>query len=182
MFCVNSNPETKKAKAIMSIGALVKRIVLPMLLGLVLAVLTTEVAYRMFKRENREPARIELVIPLGTAERVAAGQAPPSIPADMNFVVGDTLVVVNQDKVDHQLGPLWVPPGTSASMNLSTEENYTLECSFQPGKYFGMQIYPPVTLGTRLTGILITGLPLGAFFAVYGILVLPDKKKKEAGT
>jgi hypothetical protein len=163
----------------MPVDALVKRILLSVLLGMVLGVITTEVAYRIFKRENRAPARIELIIPAGTAERVAAGQAPPSIPANMNFVVGDTLVVVNQDKVDHQLGPLWVPPGASASMNLSSESNYMLECSFQPGKYFGIQTYEPVTWSTRLAGILITGLPLSALFAVYGILITPDKKKKE---
>lgn len=163
----------------MPAGAIIKRITISVLLGILLAAITTEIAYQLLKRENREPARIELIIPAGTAERVAAGQAPPSIPADMNFVIGDTLVVVNQDNVDHQLGPLWVPPGTSASMNLTSEENFALECSFQPSKYFGIQVRPPVTLGTRITGVLFAGIPLGALFAVYSILITPDKKKKD---
>jgi hypothetical protein len=120
-----------------------------------------------------------LVIPPGAAESVANGTAPPSIPEDMNFVVGDTLVVVNQDEVDHQLGPLWIPPGTSASLDLDTEQNYILQCSFQPTKIFGLDVQEPVTFGTRLTGILFAGFPLGALFAVYSVLLGRDKKEKK---
>jgi len=156
----------------------IKRIVISMLLGILLAAITTEVAYQVLKRENREPRPIELVIPAGTAEGIANGEVPPSIPEDMNFVVGDTLVVVNQDDVDHQLGPLWIPAGTSASLNLDTEQNYILECSFQPTKAFGIDVLQPVTLGTRITGILFAGFPLGALFAVYSILIGKESKKK----
>ena len=163
----------------MPVGAIVKRVLFSVLLGVLLAAITTEVAYQLLKRENREPERIQLVIPAGTADRVAAGQAPPSIPANMNFVIGDTLVVVNHDTVDHQLGPLWVPSGTSASMNLTSEENFALECSFQPSKYLGIQVNPPVTLGTRITGILFAGIPLGALFAVYSTLIASKGNKKE---
>jgi hypothetical protein len=98
----------------------------------------------------------------------------------MSFVIGDTLVVINQDNVDHQLGPMWVPAGTSASMNLATEESFSLECSFQPTRYFGLDVHPPVTLGTRISGIVFAGFPLSALFAVYSLLIKTDKKKKEA--
>jgi hypothetical protein len=158
----------------------VKRILVSILLGILVAAVTIEISYQVLKRENREPQQIQLVIPAGTAQNVASGQVPPSIPEDMTFVVGDTLVVVNQDEVDHQLGPLWIPAGTSASLNLDTEENYILECSFQPTKVFGMDVLQPVTLGTRLTGILFAGFPLGALFAVYSILLGSDKKKEKA--
>lgn len=164
----------------MSRSEIFKRILLSVLLGTSLGAIMSEVSYQLLKRENREPMRIELVIPAGTAERVAAGEAPPGIPEDMSFVIGDTLVVVNQDEVAHQLGPLWVPSGTSASMPLSTEENFALECSFQPTRYFGLDVRPPVTLGTRISGVLFAGLPLSALFAVYSILIQSDKKKKEA--
>ncbi len=164
----------------MSRSDIFKRILLSVLLGTSLGAIMSEVSYQLLKRENREPMRIELVIPAGTAERVAAGETPPGIPEDMSFVIGDTLVVVNQDEVAHQLGPLWVPSGTSASMPLSTEENFALECSFQPTRYFGLDVRPPVTLGTRISGILFAGLPLSALFAVYSILIQSDKKKKEA--
>ena len=160
-------------------SAIIKRVVISMLLGVLLAAVTTEVAYQVLKRENRAPQRIELVIPAGTAENIADGEAPPSIPEDMNFVVGDTLVVVNQDSVDHQLGPLWIPAGTSASMNLDTEQKYVLQCSFAPTKFLGIDVLQPVTLATRLTGILFAGFPLGALFAVYSVLFVPDKKREQ---
>lgn len=158
---------------------MIKRIVISMLLGVILAAITTEVSYQVLKRENREPERVELIIPAGTADSVAEGKVPPAIPVDLNFVVGDTLVVVNQDDVDHQLGPLWIPPGTSASLNLDTEQNYILQCSFQPTKVFGLDVRQPVTLSTRLTGILFAGFPLGALFAVYSVLLGIDKKEKK---
>jgi hypothetical protein len=160
-------------------SAIIKRVVISMLLGVLLAAVTTEVAYQVLKRENRAPQRIELVIPAGTAENIADGEAPPSIPEDMNFVVGDTLVVVNQDSVDHQLGPLWIPAGTSASMNLDTEQKYVLQCSFAPTKFLGIDVLQPVTFATRLTGILFAGFPLGALFAVYSVLFVPDKKREQ---
>ena len=161
-------------------SSIIKRIGISIILGITLAAITTEVAYQLLKRENREPQRVELVIPAGTAARIENGETPPGIPDDMTFVVGDTFVVVNQDKVDHQLGPLWIPPGTSASLNLDTEENYILECSFQSTSIFGLDVRQPVTLGTRLTGILFAGFPLGALFAVYSILLTPDKKKEKS--
>ena len=161
-------------------SSIIKRIVISMLLGVVLAAITTEVSYQVLKRENREPQRVELVIPAGTAQSIANGETPPSIPDDMTFVVGDTFVVINQDEVDHQLGPLWIPAGTSASLNLDTEENFVLECSFQSTKIFGLDVLQPVTFGTRLTGILFAGFPLGALFAVYSILLVPEKNKEPA--
>jgi hypothetical protein len=163
-------------------ASIIKRIVISMLLGVLLAAITTEVSYQVLKRENREPQDVELVIPVGTAKNIENGQAPPSIPEDMTFVVGDTLVVVNQDEVDHQLGPLWIPAGTSASLNLDTEQNFVLDCSFQTTKIFGINVLQPVTLGTRIVGILFAGFPLGALFSVYSVLLGGDKKKKPEET
>ena len=161
-------------------SSIIKRIVISLLLGVVLAAITTEASYQVLKRENREPQRVELVIPAGAAQSIANGKTPPGIPDDMTFVVGDTFVVINQDEVDHQLGPLWIPAGTSASLNLDTEENFVLECSFQSTKIFGLDVLQPVTIGTRLTGILFAGFPLGALFAVYSILLVPEKNKETA--
>jgi len=158
--------------------SMIKRISIAVLLGITLGAVTMEIAYQLLKRENRAPQEIQLVIPAGTAESIAQGQTPPSIPEDMTFVIGDTLVVVNQDEVDHQLGPLWIPSGTSASLHLDTEQNYAFECSFQPTKVFGIDVLQPVTIGTRLVGMLFAGFPLGALFAVYSVLLQGDKKKE----
>ena len=158
----------------------IKRVVISVLLGLLLGTVVTEVGYKLFKRESRAPERIELVIPAGTADGIARGETPPSIPVDMTFVVGDTLAVVNHDNVDHQLGPLWIPAGRSASLNLDTEQKYALQCSFQPTKLFGINVQQPVTAGTRIIGILFSGIPMGALLSVYSILIPSNKKREQA--
>jgi len=108
---------------------------------------------------------------------VAHGETPPTIPDSMIFVVGDTLLVKNNDTANHQLGPLWIPAGSSASLSLNDAQSYTYSCSFQPGQYFGIDVHEALTLGTRLYGILYTGLPLGIVIASYS-LIMPVKKKK----
>ncbi len=158
-----------------------RRILLFVLIGILLAVGINEATFYFLKSEaGRGPSRIELVIPAGTAERVALGQKEPSIPENMVFVLGDTLVIKNEDVQTHTLGPLLVPAGTSASLVLSTADNFAYSCSFQPGKYIGLDVREPVTIGTRIYGILFGGIPLGALLGLYSLIVRPvvDSKKE----
>jgi hypothetical protein len=155
-------------------SAIVKRALASLAVGLLLAGGISEGAFRILQDKNdRAPQRVELVIPRGTAERVAAGQAVPSLPADMVFVVGDTLVVKNEDVTGHQLGPLWVPPGSSASLALDQPNSYSYACTFQPSRYLGLDVRSRLTLGTRLVAILTAGLPMGALIAIYSVVVFP---------
>jgi hypothetical protein len=155
----------------------IKRILLSMLAGLIIGTAISELSF-IFLRENaRPPQVIELVIPDGTADRVALGETPPTIPDSMTFVVGDTLLVKNEDMVNHELGPLWIPAGSSATLALDAVQSYAYACSFQPGKYFGLEVHEALTLGTRLYGILSTSIPLGGLIALY-VLILPVKKKE----
>lgn len=156
-----------------------KRIAVSFLLGLALGALMTEASYILLKKENREPGVIELVIPAGTGDLVRAGEAPPDIPNDMRFVVGDTLKVINADDESHQLGPLWIPANATATLKMETGENYIYECSFQTDNTMGVTIMEPVTWRTRVYGITFAGFPLGAMFAVYGGLVGGRKKEKQ---
>lgn len=120
-----------------------------------------------------------LTIPNGTAEQVARGEQPASIPANMVFVVGDTLIVRNEDAVDHKLGPLWIPANSSAQLSLDEEENLAFECSFQPGNYLGLDVHQPLTWSTRLFGVSYVGIPMGILIALYSF-VIPVKKKENA--
>lgn len=155
-----------------------KRVVLSFLLGLALAAITTEISYALLKKENREPMVVELTIPAGTADLIRAGDAPPEIPKDMRFVVGDTLKIINQDNENHQLGLLWIPAESTASLKLESVENMVVECSFQTGSYMGITVQEPVTWRTRLSGIFFAGFPLGMMFAVYSGLIVAKKKKE----
>ena len=150
-----------------------------MLIGLLIGVAVGEIPF-IFQRETaRQPKTVTITIPLGTAERVALGEQPPTIPENMVFVVGDVLVVENNDSADHKLGPLWIPAHTSAQLALSQKENLAYECSFQPGKYFGFDVREPLTMSTRIYGILYAGIPLGILIVLYSF-AFPSKKKENA--
>ena len=158
---------------------IIKRILVCMLIGIVLGTLISEISFIFLRETARPPQDVLLTIPAGTAEKVARGETPPSIPQDMIFVVGDTLVVRNDDIVDHKLGQLWIPAKSSAQLTLDQEQNIAYECSFQPGNYFGLDVRQSVTAGTRIYGALYAGLPLGILIAVYSF-VIPVKKSEHA--
>ena len=156
-----------------------KRIAGSMLIGLLLGVVISEVPFIFLQETARPPKEITLVIPNGTAELVERGEQPPTIPENMSFVVGDTLIVKNEDVLDHKLGPLWIPANSSAQLSLDQEQSFAYECSFQPGKYLGLEVNQPLTTATRIYGMLYVGLPLGIMLALYS-LVLPSKKEHVA--
>lgn len=150
-----------------------------MLIGLLIGIAINEITFVFLRETARPPREIVLTIPAGTADLVARGEQPPSIPNNMTFVVGDVLTVKNEDVVDHKLGQLWIPAHASASLSLAQAESLAFECSFQPTKYFGLDVQEPLTIGTRIFGILFTGLPMGFLIAVYSI-IMPVKKKENA--
>jgi hypothetical protein len=157
--------------------ALTLRISICMLAGLVFGLVISEVSYYFLQTgETRPPETVEIDIPQGTARAVAEGRADSSLPASLNFVLGDTLTVRNNDEVVHQLGPLVIPPGAAASMKLDAVQDDEAACSFQPSKYIGLKVQSPLTLGTRVVGILESGIPMGFLFALYGVFGLPITK------
>lgn len=156
---------------------IIKRILLSILLGLLIGVMVSEVPFLFLRETARAPREIVLTIPAGTSVQVARGEQPPSIPENMIFVVGDRLVVRNEDTIDHKLGPLWIPANSSAQLSLDQEENLAYECSFQPGKYFGLDVRLPLTPSTRLVGILNVALPMMIFIALYSFVMTPKKKE-----
>jgi hypothetical protein len=157
---------------------IVIRVIASMLIGLILGVAINEITFQFLRETARAPKVIEIVIPQGTADQVARGETPPTIPDSMTFVVGDTLLVKNNDTVNHELGPLWIPAGSSASLSLGEAQSYAYSCSFQPTQYFGIDVREALTPSTRLTGIFLTGAPLGVLIAVYA-LIMPTKKKEQ---
>lgn len=146
-----------------------------MLLGILIAGLVTEVAFRTLgNTSSRPPERIELVIPPGTAQKVSNGQEV--LARNMVFVSGDTLVVINHDSVSHTLGPLFIPVGSSATLVLNNPENLTYSCSFVPSRKFGLDVREALTFATRLNGILLAGIPMGLLISVYSFIAWPLKK------
>jgi hypothetical protein len=158
----------------------IKKIIVSAVLGLVFGVLVSEVPFLFLQETARPPREITLTIPAGTSQQVARGEQPPTIPENMMFVVGDKFVVKNEDSVDHKLGPLWIPANSSAELSLDQEESLAYECSFQPGNYFGLDVREPLTLGTRLYGILFVAIPMSIMIALYSFMILPKKENAPA--
>ncbi|HUH97621.1 MAG TPA: hypothetical protein VLZ89_09705 [Anaerolineales bacterium] len=155
----------------------VRRVIIFSIVGLIFGAVLTEVAFLVMPgMDTRPPRQVVLVIPPGTAQRVAQGQQPPSIPQGMTFVVGDTLVVKNEDSEPQQLGPLWIPAGSSASLPLNVAQNYSFQCSFVPTKLFGLSVNQPLTGGTRLEGIVVGGIPVAIITVLYSFMLWPLKK------
>ncbi|HET6595113.1 MAG TPA: hypothetical protein VFG81_05795 [Anaerolineales bacterium] len=161
----------------MSRTFLLKKILFSILIGLLIGALVSEIPFLFLRETARPPREIVLTIPAGTSAKVARGEQPPSIPENMTFVVGDTLVVANEDSVDHKLGPLWIPANSSAQLSLDQEENLAYECSFQPGNYFGLDVHQPLTSRTRLYGIFYVALPMMILIALYSLVLTPKKKE-----
>lgn len=157
-------------------NAIFKRAIVMLLAATVIMFVITEGVYLLRKdRVSRSPQVIELTIPAGTADRVEQGQALEEIPRQMIFVVGDTLLVNNQDDVAHELGPLWVPPGRSASLNLELVSDFSYSCSFTPSKYLGLTVKEATTWKTRLVALGYGVPPLFMFFMVYSFVIWPLK-------
>jgi hypothetical protein len=156
---------------------LIKRILLSIVLGLLIGVTVSEVPFLFLRDTARAPREIVMTIPAGTSEQVARGEQPPTLPENMTFVVGDRLVVRNEDSVDHRLGPLWIPASSSAQLSLGQEENLAYECSFQPGKYFGLDVREPLTPRTRIFGIMFVALPMTILILLYSLVITPKKKE-----
>ena len=137
-----------------------------MILGILIAGIVSELSFHFIgDKTSRAPQEVEFIIPAGTSEKVALGES--ILPKEQNFVVGDTLVVVNEDTVSHTLGPLFIPAGSSARLKLDQPENLSYTCSFQPTKVFGLTVSEALTIqhthpgnfiGRNSNGLLVSAL------------------------
>ncbi len=156
------------------------RLLIVVAISVVLTAAFNEGSYWLQKdKYDRAPKTIQLVIPAGTADRVATGEDVPAIPKEMVFVLGDTLQVKNEDSVTHQLGPIFVPPGTTGSLIMEQAENLAYSCSFATSRYLGLDIRQPTTLGTRVTALAIAAPTTAVLFYLYSLLVFPIKTTTE---
>jgi len=139
-----------------------------------------EGAHMLLKESTDRPQEtVEILIPAGTAERVEAGEADPTIPAELTFVIGDTLMVTNEDNVPHELGPLWIPPDSSASLLMEDANKYTLGCTFQPSKYLNFDVRSRTTATSRVQAFALATPPTAMFLFLYSLLIFPLKVTEE---
>lgn len=151
-------------------------------IGMIFGFILSEATYYATPNKQdatRQPQTISLVIPYGTADQVKEGIGNRSLPSTLNLVAGDVLMVKNEDKVAHQMGPLFIPPNTSSALKLDNANDYSYECSFLPTKTLGLNVQSRVDSGLRLEGVMAIALPTGMMLAVYSYLFDFGKKKKQ---
>ena len=153
---------------------LLRRFSFLLLVSIVLVFGLSELVYRLQREETaRGPRNIELVIPDGTGDRIARGEVVQTLPDEMVFVAGDTLVITNDDTVDHSLGPLWVPAKSVASLKLEDSDEYAYTCSFESSKYLDFTVREAVTWSSRLRALWYGVPPTLMFLLVYSFAVRP---------
>lgn len=153
--------------------AVLIRLLVTLLVSMIFGFAVSEITYRLSRNEaERIPEVLTIVIPAGTAEQISRGQADLEMP-EMKFVEGDQIVVVNQDLVSHQLGPLWVPPNTTSSLTLDRPSQYNMACSFQAAETLVIDVQPRARISDRVVGALAIGLPTWGLLALYALVAAP---------
>jgi hypothetical protein len=89
-----------------------------------------------------------------------------SIPAKWVFVAGDELVFRNEDLADHNVGPFWIPAGTTITIPLERASTYSYLCTVHPGGSIGLEVQPRNSWTRTLTPTLLLGVPIGGVLAV----------------
>lgn len=125
---------------------------------------------------SRPAQEITLVIPAGTADRVAAGETAPEVPESLRLATGDTILVHNQDVVSHQLGPMWIPAGATGRLTFPRTIVGQYACSFTPVGYFGIQVEPRLTGLERFVFLVVSGLPYAAVFTLVSVFLWFSQK------
>ena len=149
-----------------------------LLVSLLFVLVMSEAFYFLIRNDSeRAPQTFEITIPAGTAERIAAGQSGPEIPNTV-FVVGDTLTVHNLDSSSHELGPIWLPPGTSGSLTLGEANDFIFNCSFQSTQFLGLTVREATTWTSRLSALWYGTPPVWMFLLVYSFVLFPLKVGK----
>jgi hypothetical protein len=150
------------------------RLFISLIICLIFGFLISEASFQVLTQgeaDSRE--EISITIPNGTAERIRNGFSIPSIPENIVFYEGDRIIVNNEDTENHQLGPIWVPPGSQGILNLQNSDNYSLTCTFQPGKVMGIEVRPKITSYVRFQGLLAIGLPSGVLGFLFSLIIFP---------
>ena len=162
------------------VNAFLRRFFGLLVVSIFVVLLISEGFYLLIRNDSeRAPETIEITIPAGTADLIAAGMPGPEIP-NMVFVVGDTLTVHNLDTTSHELGPIWLPPGTSGSLTLGEANDFIFNCSFQNTKFLGLTVREATSWTSRLSALWYGTPPIWMFLLVYSFVLYPFKSEDES--
>lgn len=92
-----------------------------------------------------ESVTYQYIIPRGTGDRIDAGEPVNIVPRRLDLNLGDSIEIVNQDAVGHNVGPFFVGEGETVSQVFRTEATYEDACSIHPSGAFTIVVSSPVT-------------------------------------
>jgi hypothetical protein len=79
-------------------------------------------------------------IPVGTAERIAAGETVEIVPAELVVELGDTIRIVNDDAAAHIVGVFFVGAGETVTQQFQSVGVLEGECSVHPSGSFSLRV------------------------------------------
>jgi hypothetical protein len=81
-------------------------------------------------------------IPLGTADKIAAGDDVDVMPTSLDAKVGETIRIVNDDVESHTVGTFYVLAGTTLTYRFTAAGVFEGACSADPGGEFLLTVVP----------------------------------------
>ena len=79
--------------------------------------------------DGSSPRVYDIVVPLGTQDRILRGETVSIMPTRLEFKVGDTLRIRNDDEVAQTVGPYRVQAGTQFELKYNTPGQYGGVCT-----------------------------------------------------
>ena len=89
----------------------------------------------------------DFIIPAGTADRIAAGEAIEIVPAELVVEVGESVRIVNEDSEDHVVGVFFVAAGETLTQRFNNVAVLEGECSVHPSGAFTLRVVEPQDVG-----------------------------------
>ena len=86
-------------------------------------------------------ADYEYLIPLGTGDRIRAGDDVEILPAQLDVNVGETIRIVNEDGEGHFVGIFYVGAGEIVTQRFSSPGEYTGQCTIHPSGKLSLRIH-----------------------------------------
>lgn len=120
---------------------------------------------------TRAPKPVEIAIPAGTYDRIRSGAALSPMPSTLEFVQGDTLIVRNEDRVQHQIGSFSIPPGGVTSIPLTQASSQSFLCSFHPAGVIGLNVKARSNPWGILWPTFLLGVPFGMAIGGVGAIL-----------
>jgi len=110
------------------------------IVGLVVGIIALVVGMVACGDTDDSPTTQELVVPLGTAEKLENGESVTVMPTEMHFDVGDTLRIRNEDVAPQAVGPYRVAAGDEFEITFGSPGRFEGVCTLAEGERYEIVI------------------------------------------